>query len=60
VSLRIALPSPPPGKYGTNPPAGLDHYDLAVDPTSATVRGTTNYQGTNRVLSAGWTDHRSG
>jgi hypothetical protein len=58
VALRVALPPPPPGKYGAHPPVGLDHYDLTVDPATATIRSTTNYQGTTRILAAGWTDQR--
>jgi hypothetical protein len=56
VSLRIALPPPMRGKYGAHPPAGLDRYDMVVDPATATIRSVTNYQGTDRILVAEWTD----
>jgi hypothetical protein len=55
VQLRIPLPPPPPGKYD-HLPAGIDHYDIAVDPNTGVIRSYTNYQGTTRILRAEWTN----
>ncbi len=56
VHLRIALPVDA-AKYRGKLPAGVDRFDLVVNPTTGKVLSETNYQGTNEILAANWTDH---
>lgn len=54
--LRITFPVDAAKWYG-HPPAGADHMDLVVNPTTAKLLSETAYQGTDEIQAANWTDH---
>jgi hypothetical protein len=54
--LRIALPVDA-DKYRGNLPAGVEHFDLVVNPATGKILSETNYQGRDEIRAANWTDH---
>jgi hypothetical protein len=58
VVLAIYFPKDPPSKFpGGKVPPGDGVLKLIIDPTTFALRGSVSYQGTERILSAGWTNY---
>jgi hypothetical protein len=55
-ALRVSVEPMPADKFPEGRPPGTGEMTVVINPDTATLVSFTTYQGTTKILSAGWTD----